>query len=486
MVKAKLGIRIQQKPKIRFRPQLIQLNQLLLMPTLKLDQRIKKELEENPVLEEGPDVDFDNSDDDIKDEKEQDEFSLEDYLSDDDDIPSYKLHASNSSSDDDRKEVPFSLGLTFHESLIAQLGLHSISEFERKLAEYIIGNIDDDGYLRRDVETIVDDLAEHLNLETSIDKINEILKIIQDLDPAGVGAINLQQCLLIQIKKKDQSHKEIALATIILDDFFNEFTHKHYDKIINRLNIDEYELKEALDEISRLNPKPGASYDDPLDQSTKPIIPDLILENQDGELKLSLNESNIPDLRLNSEYVEMLKSLTNKKKENNRFDEETISFIKQKLDSARWFIDAINQRKLTLLLTMESILNFQQEYFIDGYIKRLKPMKLEDIAKLTNLHISTISRVVNNKYIQTDFGIHSLKYFFSRTMQTASGIEVSVREVKSVFKEIIKEEDKQKPLTDEKLAKILQDKGYKIARRTVGKYREQFDIPAARLRKELL
>ncbi|MDA3891288.1 MAG: RNA polymerase factor sigma-54 [Salinivirgaceae bacterium] len=478
--------RLQHKLLQKLSPQQIQLIKLLEIPTMQLNQRVKKELEENPALEEGAEVDFDNqNEDEIKEEKEQDEFSIEDYLADEDDTPSYKLRASNYSKDEERKEVPFSLGSTFHESLIAQLGLRVISDFNRKLAEYIIGNIDDDGYLRRDLEAIVDDLAFTLNIDTTEEQLKEILAIIQDFDPPGVGAVDLQQCLLIQIKRKRNGSSSVKLATEILQDHFTEFARKHYDKIIGRLNITEDDLKDALDEILRLNPKPGGSYSDPRDQTNRPIIPDFVLENYDGELELSLNERNVPDLRLSKAYNDMLEQFGNKKAKKNKQDRETITFVRQKLDSAKWFIDAIRQRQLTLLLTMEAIIEYQGEYFQEGDEKKLKPMILKDIADVTNLDISTISRVANSKYIQTDFGILSLKSFFSEAMQTTSGEEVSAREVKSILEDAVGGEDKQKPLTDEKLTKILQEKGYMIARRTVAKYREQLDIPVARLRKEL-
>jgi RNA polymerase sigma-54 factor len=478
--------RLQQKLLQKLSPQQIQLIKLLEIPTMQLDQRIKKEIEENPALEEGSmDTDYDQVEDDLKEEKEPEEFSIEEYLADEDNTPAYKLHTSNYSKDDERKEIPFSMGSTFHESLLAQLGLRVLNDFEHKLAEYIIGNIDDDGYLRRDLEAIVDDLAFALNIETSVEQLNKILEIIQDFDPPGVGALNLQQCLLIQIRKRENGNSSAQLAEKILDEYFNEFTKKHYDKILSKLNINEEALKDALDEILRLNPKPGGAYADPRDQSSRPIIPDFILDNQDGKLELTLNERNVPDLKVSRTYAEMLESIANKKAKKNRQDKETITFVRQKLDSARWFIDAIRQRQATLLVTMEAILDYQQEYFIDGDEKKLKPMILKDIADVTGLDISTISRVANSKYIQTDFGILSLKSFFSEAMQTTSGEEVSAREVKSILEEAISGEEKKKPLTDERLTKILQEKGYQIARRTVAKYREQLDIPVARLRKEL-
>lgn len=478
--------RLQHKLLQKLSPQQIQLIKLLEVPTIQMNQRIKKELEENPALEEGnPDVD-NQSDDIVADEpKEQDEFSIEDYLSEEDNTPLYKLQTRNYSKDDEKKEIPFSQGSTFHESLIAQLGLRMLPDLDRMLAEYIIGNIDDDGYLRRDIEAIVDDLAFSVNIETTEEQLREILKVIQDFDPPGVGAENLQECLLIQIRKRKKESSEAILAEKILSDFFNEFTKKHYDKIIARLNISEEELKKALDEILRLNPKPGGSYADPQDRMSRPITPDFILENHDGEFELNLNDRNIPDLRVSRNYSEMLAEIAAKKKKKNKADKETISFVKQKLESAKWFIDAIKQRQNTLLVTMEAIINYQEEFFVDGDEKKLKPMILKDIADVTGLDISTISRVANSKYIQTDFGILSLKSFFSEAMQTTSGEEVSAREVKSILEEAIGGEDKHKPLTDEKLTTILQEKGYKIARRTVAKYREQLDIPVARLRKEL-
>lgn len=477
--------RLQQRLLQKLSPQQIQLIKLLEVPTMQLDQRIKREIEENPALEEGVDFDNQSDDDSAPEEKEKDEVSIEEYLADEDETPSYKLRSSNYSKDEERKEIPFSLGSTFHENLKSQLGLRVLSDFERQLAEYIIGNIDDDGYLRRDLESIVDDLAFSLNIETSEEQLTNVLSVIQDFDPAGVGALNLQQCLLIQVKRVKQRTKYIDLAEIILDELFNEFTRKHYDKILSKLNITEDELKLVLDEILRLNPKPGGSISDSSNLTNRPITPDFTLENHDGDLELLLNERNVPDLRLSSSYSDMLQALANKKAKKNKQEKETIKFVREKLDSARWFIDAIQQRQTTLLLTMEAILIYQEEYFLDGDEKKLKPMILKDIADITSLDISTISRVANSKYIQTDFGILSLKSFFSEAMKTTSGEDVSAREVKSILEEAVSGENKQKPLTDEKLTKLLQKKGYEIARRTVAKYREQLEIPVARLRKEL-
>ena len=479
--------RLQQKLLQKLSPQQIQMIKLLEIPTMQLEQRIKKELEENPILEEGPNEEVimrEDQDQENINDNEQDEFSFEDYLNEED-IPSYKLVTRNYSKDETREEIPFSVGLTFHDYLESQLGLRSLTENQQVLAKYIIGNIDDDGYLRRNVESIVDDVAFSQNIMTTKEELYEILKIIQDFDPAGVGAENLQECLLLQIERKDHMLPEIALAGQILKNYFNEFTKKHYDKIINRLGITEEELKKALEEILKLNPKPGSSYSDPQNKSFSHIIPDFILENNDGELQLSLNSKNVPELRVNKAYSDMLKSYHSNKSGASVKQKEAMSFVRHKLDSAKWFIDAIKQRQNTLLLTMHAIIDFQAEYFMEGDEAKLKPMILKDIADKTGLDISTISRVANSKYIQTTFGIFPLRYFFSEGIQTETGEEVSTREIKKILKDCIDNENKRKPLTDEKLAAILNDKGYPVARRTVAKYREQLNIPVARMRKEL-
>jgi len=464
---------------------------LLEIPTLQLEQRIKKELEENPVLEEGEDDEIQqiqdeqaDEEDQAENEKEQDEFSLEDYL-DEDETPSYKLNTRNYSKDERKEEIPFSVGSSFHEHLESQLGLRQLTEKQKILAEYILGNIDEDGYLRRKLTAIVDDLAFAQNMTVTEDELEEVLKIIQDFDPAGVGARDLQECLLLQIESKNQDEPEIALARRILKYFFQEFTRKHYDKIITRLNISENTLKTAIDEILKLNPKPGSTYSDPLNKNVQHIVPDFVLDNSDDELVLSLNSRNVPELRISQTYSDMIQSFKNSRNSHNREDKNTISFVKQKLDAAKWFIEAIKQRQNTLLMTMNAIINYQREYFMDGDEKKLKPMILKDIADITGLDISTISRVANSKYIQTHFGIFAVKYFFSEGLQTDSGEEVSTREIKSILQECVDTEDKRKPVTDEKLAEILQEKGYQIARRTVAKYREQLNIPVARLRKSL-
>lgn len=480
---------LQQKLLQKLSPQQIQMIKLLEIPTIQLEQRIKKELEENPVLEEGKEEDeySDNGEEEINEDNlndDVDEFSLDDYLNDED-IPSYKLASNNYSKDDKKEDIPFSVGISFHEHLQNQLGLRNLTEKEEVLATYLIGNLDDDGYVRRKLEAVANDLAFSQNIETDEDELLEVLRIIQDLEPAGVGARSLQECLLIQIQNKDREQPEIDLAWKILKYYFNEFTKKHYEKIETRLNITEDQLKSAMNEILKLNPRPGSSFSSS-SQSIQTLIPDFILENNEGDLQLSLNARNVPDLRLSYTYTEMLQSYSSKsKQEKTKSDKEAITFMKQKLDSAKWFIDAIKQRQNTLLLTMNAIIEYQYEYFLEGDESKLKPMILKDIAERTGLDISTISRVANSKYIQTHFGILSLKYFFSEGLQTESGEEVSTREIKSILKECIENENKKKPLTDDKLTNILKEKGYKIARRTVAKYREQLNIPVARLRKEL-
>jgi RNA polymerase sigma-54 factor len=482
--------KLQQKLLQKLSPQQIQMIKLLEIPTIQLEQRIKKELEENPMLEEGADTseeldNYDESSESDEQSSENDEFSLEDYI-EDDEIPNYKLNSSNYSKDDKYEDIPFSVGVSFHENLESQLGLRKLNEREEALATYLIGNIDEDGYLRRKLDAIVDDLAFSMGIESTETELREVLDIIHDFDPAGVGARDLQECLLLQIKRKDLRQPAIKNAHDILKYHFDEFSRRHYDKIIARLNLSDDDMKDAIDEVIKLNPKPGSSYSDPMNRSSEQIVPDFVLDNVDGELQLSLNARNVPELRLSRTYSDMIQSYAqNKKSEKTKDDKEALSFVKQKLDSAKWFIDAIKQRQNTLLVTMNTILSYQHNYFLEGDEKELRPMILKDIADITGLDISTVSRVANSKYIQTHFGIFPLKYFFSEGMQTDSGEEVSTREIKKILEECIEGEEKRKPLTDEKLAEILQEKGYQIARRTVAKYREQLNIPVARLRKEL-
>ena len=462
---------------------------LLEIPAIQLEQRIKKELEENPVLEEGAEESIDKQeeesvDDDTFDDNTE-EFSLSDYI-DEDDTPSYRLSSNNYSKDENKNvEIPFSVGSSFHEHMKSQMGLQSLTEKEEELAKYIMGNIDEDGYLRRKLESIVDDLAFSQNIKATEEELLFILRIVQDLDPPGIGARDLQECLLLQIERKDQEDPVKKRAREILKYHFLEFTKKHYEKIEEKMNLADGELKEAIDEILKLNPKPGGSVSDPHNKLFHQIVPDFVLENRDGKLELLLNSKNVPDLRVSSTYAEMLRSFKAQKDKHSKNEKEAISFVKQKLDSAKWFIDAIRQRQATLLINMNAILSYQEEYFMDGDETKLRPMILKDIAKMTGMDISTISRVVNSKYIQTHFGIFSLKYFFSEGMQKESGEEVSTREIKTILNECVKNEDKKKPLNDEKLAAILKEKGYLLARRTVAKYREQLGISVARLRKEL-
>jgi RNA polymerase sigma-54 factor len=478
--------KLQQKLLQKLSPQQIQMIKLLEIPAMQLEQRIKKEMEENPVLEEGDDDPFGDQEEIKEDQpaEQQDEFSLEDYMQDDE-IPSYRLNAQNYSADEKREEIPFTLGSSFREQLKSQLGLRRLSEEQEILAEYILGNIDDDGYLMRELEAIADDLAFSVGLETSYEALHEVLMIIQEFDPAGVGARSLQECLLLQIARKDMNNPVTELAHRILRNHFDEFTNKHYDKIIQRLNISEETLKEALDEILRLNPKPGGAVGDAQGKSFHHIVPDFILEENEGELQLSLNSNNVPELRVSRTYSDMFESYNANKASASRDEKDAITFVKQKLDSAKWFIDAIKQRQNTMLLTMNAILEYQKDYFYEGDETRMRPMILKDIADITDLDISTISRVVNSKYIQTHFGIYPLKYFFSEGMQTESGEEVSTREIKKILQNCIENEDKRRPLTDDRLSAILHEKGYQIARRTVAKYREQLGLPVARLRKEL-
>jgi RNA polymerase sigma-54 factor len=484
-----LNQRLQHKLLQKLSPQQIQMIKLLEVPTLQIEQRIKKELEENPALEEGQeeeDISSEAEEDEQFEEKDKDqeEFTLDDYI-EEDDIPDYRLQAKNYSKDEDKRtEIPFSVGFSFHEHLESQLGLRNLSEKQKILGEYILGNIDDDGYLRRELINIIDDLAFLQNVETTESELEEVLKIIQDLEPAGVGARTLRECLLLQIEKKDKSQPSMNLAYTILDSHFEEFTKRHYDKIIARLEITENDLKAAIDEVLKLNPKPGGVYSDPFNKTSQPIIPDFILELSEEGFDLHLNSRNLPELRLSPAYNEMLHAYSRDKSQKKEMKDAAL-FVKQKIDSAKWFIDAIRQRQNTLLLTMNAILEYQQEYFIEGDETKLKPMILKDVAEMTGLDISTVSRVANSKYIQTHFGIFPLKFFFSEGLQTDSGEEVSTREIKRILQDCIENEQKRKPLTDERLTEILQEKGYQIARRTVAKYREQLNIPVARLRREI-
>ena len=472
-----------QKLEQRLSPQQIQLMKLLQVPTMELDQRIKQEIEENPALEEGSDEledEFDNQDD-TEENDTDDEFDLSDYI--DDDIADYKTHANNQSKDDEERVIPLSGEQSFQEKLSEQLHLLDLNETEFIIADILIGNLDESGYLNRDLEALVDDLAFSMNVITSEQEVKSILGLIQSFDPAGVGARSLQECLLLQINRKQDGDISRFTAKKILEDFFEEFTKKHYDKIALKLEIEDKDLKDAIDEILRLNPKPGGSLRESAKNQLQ-ITPDFVINETEGRLELSLNSRNAPSLKVSREYESMLRSYSEGAK-TTKSDKEAVSFVRQKLDGAKWFIDAIKQRQQTLLLTMNAIMNYQFAYFLSGDEAKLRPMILKDIADIVNLDISTISRVSNSKYVQTNFGIYPLKYFFSESLSTDSGEEVSTREVKKILSEAINSESKKIPLTDEKLMDLLNEKGYNIARRTVAKYREQLNFPVARMRKEL-
>jgi RNA polymerase sigma-54 factor len=478
---------LSQKLDQRLSPQQIQLMKLLEVPTMELDQRIKQEIEENPVLEEGKEEEEDDfsSDEEFDDyEDNSDErtnFDINDYL--DDDEPSYKTSVNNKGKDDEERAIPLSSGNSFQERLMGQLNLHNLTENQMNLAAYLIGNLDDSGYLERELEAIVDDLAFSQNIITTEEELEEILMVIQELDPAGIGARDLKECLLIQIRRKQNGDITRYTAMKVLEDYFEEFTKKHYDKIIDKLEIEEDDLRAAINEIIRLNPKPGGSLKE-TSKSMIQIIPDFEITESDGDLELTLNGRNAPELKISRSYEKMLRNYS-EGATLNKSDKEAMVFVKQKLDSAKWFIDAIKQRQNTLFFTMSAIMNYQRQYFLTGDETKLRPMILKNIAEIVSLDISTISRVANSKYVQTPYGVFSLKYFFSESLSTDSGEDVSTREVKKILSEAIEAEQKRKPLTDEKLAALLKEKGYNIARRTIAKYREQLNIPVARLRKEL-
>ncbi len=464
---------LQQKLQTKLSPLQIQTIKLLELPMLELEQRIKKELEENPVLDEVP-----------QSEEAEDgtpkNVSLNEYPADDP-TPSYKLYVNNQSKDPKPQYNTFSVRESFHQSLEMQLGYRNIDERTRSIALFVIGSLDDDGYLRRDLEALSDDISFRLNIETSEEELESILKIIQEFEPVGIGARDLQECLLLQIESKSKTRSQ-EHALIILRDYFQEFTKKHYSKIISKMGITQDDLKEAIEEIVKLNPRPGGQIDDSYIEQAQQIIPDFVLEEKNGELSMTMPKFSIPELRVNKRYAALLEKSTGS---NDRAGKEAASFVKQKLDSAKWFIEAIKQRQNTLQNTMRAIIEFQHDYFMEGDETKLKPMVLKNIAEKTGLDISTISRVVNCKYIQTPFGIFPLKYFFSEGLMTESGEEVSTREIKKILSESVDAENKNKPLTDEELVTVLQQKGYIVARRTVAKYREQLNIPIARLRKEL-
>ncbi len=482
---------LQQKLLQKLSPQQIQFIKLLQVPTVSLDARIKEELEENPALEDGsltnmnepveeyPDKDPDD-DFNMEDNSYDDEFSVDEYIQEDD----YKDYGGGYDHDDDegKKEIPIAVQDSFFENLQNQLDLLALSDKDYVLGQQIIGSLDDDGYLRRPILSLIDDLAFSQNFIVEEDEVEEMLKIVQSFDPPGIGARNLQECLAIQLRKKDQNNPIIQQAMQVVENYLDEFTKKHYDKIEKQLGVNSEELKEIVNEILKLNPKPGDSG--AVAGKQLQIIPDFHISNNDGVLHLTLNGRNAPELRVSRSYQEMFEHYE-KAEKNDKKMREAVQFVKQKLDSAKWFIDAIKQRQQTLLKTMNAIMEYQYDYFLTGDDRMLKPMILKDIADKIEMDISTVSRVANSKYVQTEFGTFLLKSFFSEAIQTESGEEVSNKEVKKILEECIANEDKRKPLADEKLTEILKEKGYSIARRTVAKYREAMNIPVARLRKEL-
>lgn len=490
---------LQQKLLQKLSPQQIQLMKLLQVPTANLEERIKEELEENPALEVTEDNHEDGAAEEIKDEfegenaeefesegsqEEYDNIDISDYVNEyDDDVSDYKLRDDNYPDSDEQKTIPHRVETTFHELLLDQLGMLSLDERTKRIAEQIAGSIDDDGYLRRETSSIVDDLAFRQNIETNDKEVEELISKIQQFDPAGVAARNLQESLLLQLQRKKSEGKSVEIAIDVLTNYFDEFTKKHYDKIQRGLNLNDEEFKDVIKQIIKLNPKPGGHVGE-TNKAESYVVPDFFIFNNNGTLELTLNSRNAPDLRISEGYREMLKDYEKGSKKDKR-QKEAVLFIKQKIDAAKWFIDAIKQRQQTLFSTMHTIMEYQREFFLTGDETTLKPMILKDIAERTGLDISTVSRVANSKFVQTEFGTYRLKFFFSESLSTESGEEVSTREVKKILSDMIEGESKKKPLSDERLTELLQEKGYNIARRTVAKYREQLNIPVARLRKEL-
>jgi len=485
MLKQHLQFKLSQK----LSPQQIQLMKLIQLPTQAFEQRLKQELEENPALESGK-AETDTLDDPYGDTFDEtgdnesiaaDDINIDDYLSDDE-IPDYRTQVNNYSGDEDEKSVPYAAGISFNQYLINQLNTIYLDDSEWGIAEFLVGSIDESGYIRRSLADIMDDLAFTQNIYTDEAAIEKVLGIVQTLDPPGVGARSLDECLVIQLKRK-QDTPSVALAIAILEKSFDQFTKKHYDKLLSKFNISEEALKEAIGEIEKLNPKPGGSYAGS-NRIIEHVVPDFSIRIVEGELELSLNGRNAPELHVSKEYSHMLKGYRDTK-EKSKSQKDTILFIKQKLDAAKWFIDAIKQRQQTLFVTMNSIMRYQHDYFMTGDERKLRPMILKDIADQIGMDVSTVSRVANSKYVDTPYGTKLIKEFFSESMKNEQGEDVSTREIKKILETVIGEEEKKKPLTDDKLAKLLKEKGYPIARRTVAKYREQLGIPVARLRKKI-
>lgn len=473
MATLKQGLELKQTQKLS--PLQIQTIKLIELPVQELEQRIRKELEENPVLDENVAGERDEQEEGPR------EVSLSEYK-DDDPTPTYLRGISNYNKNDERPQYnTFSVKESFTQSLMDQLGFRNLNEHQYQVAAFIIGSLDDDGYLRRDIGSLVDDMAFRAGMETTEEEVESMLKVIQEFEPSGVGARDLRECLLLQIKNFRQT-PDVVNATIILKDYFQEFTNKHFQKIISRMGITEQELKSAMSKILKLNPSPGGQIDDSYNDQAQQIVPDFILNLENGELVLTIPRFSIPELRVNKKYADILMEAANTSE---REKKDAAIFVKKKLDSAKWFVEAIKQRYNTLESTMKAIIDYQHDYFIDGDESHLKPMVLKDIAEKTGFDISTISRVVNSKYIETHFGIYSLKYFFSEGLENQDGEEVSTRELKKSLLECVAAEDKRKPLTDDQLVEEMTKRGYKVARRTIAKYRDQLDIPKARLRKEL-
>ncbi|HCE55950.1 MAG TPA: RNA polymerase sigma-54 factor [Lutibacter sp.] len=486
MLKQGLHFKLSQK----LSPQQIQLMKLIQLPTQEFEQRLKQELEENPALEiqDESAEDYDNSqlsdtydeyDDTGNESINTDDINIDEYLSDDE-IPNYKTQANNYSSDDEEKDIPFASGPSFTQHLKNQINTYRLTEEEEIITDFLIGSIDDSGYIRRDLVDILDDLAFTENVFTTKEELERLLKMVQHLDPAGVGARDLRECLIIQLKRKEEK-PSINLAIDILENGFEHFVKKHYSKLLQKFHVSEEALKDAIKQIERLNPKPGGSFVGN-SKITEQIVPDFTIRIVDGELELTLNSRNAPELHVSNEYNNLMHGYKDSS-EKSKSQKEAVMFIKHKLDAAKWFIDAIKQRQQTLLLNMNAIMQHQKAYFLSGDERRLKPMILKDIADVIEMDVSTVSRVASSKYVSTPYGTKLIKEFFSESMKNDQGEDVSTREIKNILETVIKKEDKKKPLTDDKLALILKEKGYPIARRTIAKYREQLDIPVARLRK---
>ncbi|AWG21101.1 RNA polymerase sigma-54 factor [Flavobacterium faecale] len=490
MLKQFLNLKLSQK----LSPQQIQLMKLIQLPTQAFEQRLLEEMNENPALETGSDEDDyeedefqnDDYDDDYDDNEdadrnEVDDINIDDYLSDDE-TPDYKTQANNYSDDDDSRESPIVANISFHQDLINQLNTFILDDEERQIAEFLVGSIDDMGYIRRSISDLVDDMAFTQALYTDEEMVEKMLHVIHELEPSGVGARDLQECLLLQLKHRTPT-EYVDLAIDIIENQFDAFTKKHYDKLIQKYNVSIEQLKKAIHEIERLNPKPGGSYTGN-NKVTENVVPDFAIRIVEGELELTLNGRNAPSLHVSKDYQDMLRTYKDSRDKSND-QKDAVQFIKQKLDSAKWFIDAIRQRQETLFVTMNSIMHYQEEYFLEGDETKLKPMILKDIADLVGLDISTISRVANSKYVETPYGTKLIKEFFSEAMKNDQGEDVSTLEIKKILQNIIEEEDKKKPYPDDQLADLLKEKGYPIARRTIAKYREQLDIPVARMRKKI-